>query len=59
MFGILMGTNCAHRVADLFLICYKGDFMTSLSDDHMQADIIELLDIYTILLILTILISKE
>ena len=36
----LMGTNCAPLVADLFLFCYKRDFMTSLSD-HNQADIIE------------------
>ena len=35
-----MGTNCARLVADLFLFCYKRDFMTSLSDDN-QADIIE------------------
>ena len=39
-FGILMGTNCAPLVADLFLFCYGRDFMTSLSDDY-QADIIE------------------
>ena len=36
--GIPMGTNCL--VSDLFLFCYKRDFMTSLSDDN-QADIIE------------------
>ena len=30
--GIPMGTNCAPLVADLFLFCYGGDFMTSLSD---------------------------
>ena len=35
-----MGTNCAPLVADLFLFCYKGDFMMSLSDDK-QADIID------------------
>ena len=36
-----MGTNnCAHLVADLFLFCYKGTFMMSLSNDK-QADIIE------------------
>ena len=34
------GTNCAPLVANLFLFCYKRDFMTSLSDDN-QADIIE------------------
>ena len=28
-----MGTNCAPLVADLFLFCYKKDFMMSLSDD--------------------------
>ena len=38
--GIPMGTNCAPLVADLFLICYERDFMTSLSYDN-QADIIE------------------
>ena len=36
--GILMGTNCAPLVADLF--CYVRDFMLSLSD-NTQADIIE------------------
>ena len=30
--GIPMGTNFAPLVADLFLFCYKSDFMTSLSD---------------------------
>ena len=38
--GIPMGTNCAPLVADLFLFCYKRDFMVSLSDNN-QADIIE------------------
>ena len=38
--GIPMGTNCAPLVADLFLFCYEGDFMMSLSDDK-QADIID------------------
>ena len=38
--GIPMGTNCAPLVADLFLFCYKRDFMTSLSDIK-QAEIIE------------------
>ena len=37
--GILMCTNCAPLVADLFLFCYERDFMTSLSVDN-QADII-------------------
>ena len=35
-----MVTNCAPLVADLFLFCYKGDFMMSLSDDT-QADVVE------------------
>ena len=38
--GIPMGTNCAPLVADLFLFCYKRDFMVSLSDDE-QANIID------------------
>ena len=38
--GILMGTNCAPLVADLFLFCYERDFMMSLSDVK-QAKIIE------------------
>ena len=38
--GIPMGTNCAALVADLFLFCYKRDFMKSLSPEN-QADIIE------------------
>ena len=35
-----MGANCAPPVADLFLFCYKRDFMMSLSD-NTQADVIE------------------
>ena len=35
-----MGTNCAPFVVDLFLICYKRDFMLSLSDNN-QTDIIK------------------
>ena len=35
-----MGSNCAPLVADLFLFCYKRDFMMSLSDVK-QAEIIE------------------
>ena len=35
-------TNCAPLVADLFMFCYKRDFMMSLSDDR-QADILMLL----------------
>ena len=38
--GIPMGTNCAPLAADLFLFCYKRDFMTPLSDVK-QAEIIE------------------
>ena len=38
--GILMGTNCAPLVADLFLFCYERDFMMSLSDDK-QANVID------------------
>ena len=37
--GILMGTNCAPLVADLFLFCYERDIMMSLSNDK-QADVI-------------------
>ena len=35
-----MGTNCAPLVADLFLFCYKRDFMMSLSNDK-QANVID------------------
>ena len=28
--GIPLGTNCAPRIADLFLYCYKKDFMSNL-----------------------------
>ena len=38
-----MGTNFAPLVADLFLFCYEGGFMMSLSDDK-QADIINALN---------------
>ena len=38
--GSPMGTNCISLVADLFLFCYEGDFIMSLSDDK-QADIID------------------
>ena len=38
-----MGTNCAPLVADLFLLCYEGDLIMSLSDDK-QADIIDALN---------------
>ena len=40
--GIPMGTNCAPLVADLFLFCYEGDFMLSLSDNN-QTDLLKLL----------------
>ena len=35
-----MATNCAPLVADLFLFCYEGDFMLSLSVDK-DAEIID------------------
>ena len=35
-----MGTNCAPLVPDLFLFCYKRDFMLSLSEDN-QSGVIE------------------
>ena len=38
--GILKGTNCASLVADVFLFCYKRDFMMSFSADK-DAEIIE------------------
>ena len=38
--GIPLGTNCAPRVAHLFLFCYERDFMMSLSDDT-QAGVID------------------
>ena len=38
--GFPMGTNCTPLVADLSLVCYERDSMTSLFDDN-QADIIE------------------
>ena len=41
--GILMGTNCAPLVADLFQLSNERDFMMSLSDDE-QADIIDALN---------------
>ena len=40
--GILMSTNCAPLIADLFWFCYERDFMLSLSDDK-QADIVDVL----------------
>ena len=41
--GIPMGTNCAPLVEDLFLFCYEGDFMMSLSD-YKQAGVIDALN---------------
>ena len=38
--GIPLGTNCAPLVANLFLFCYEGDFIMSLSDDK-QANVID------------------
>ena len=38
--GILMGTDCAPLVADLFLFSYERDFVLSPSDNS-QTDIIE------------------
>ena len=38
--GIPMGTNCASLVADLFLFCYKREFVMSLSADR-DVEIIE------------------
>ena len=35
-----MGTNCAPLVAELFLFCYKRDFVLSVSDNN-QADVVE------------------
>ena len=40
-----MGSNYAPLVADLFLFCYKRDFIMSLSDDK-QADILMLLTLH-------------
>ena len=38
--GIPMGTNCAPLIADLFLFCYKSDFM-SLLHKSKQCDLID------------------
>ena len=38
--GIPMGTNCTPLVADLFLLCYERDSMTSPSDVK-QGEIID------------------
>ena len=42
--GIPMGTNCAPLVADLFLLCYEGDFMFFFLSDNNQTDVIEALN---------------
>ena len=34
--GILMGTNCAPLVADLFLFCYERDFLMSLFEEKLS-----------------------
>ena len=36
--GIQVGTNCAPPLADLFLFCYEGDIVLSLSNNN-QTDI--------------------
>ena len=59
--GISTSTNCAPLVADLFLFCYEGDFMFSLSHNN-QTDIIEAFNSaprYLDDLILIILILKK
>ena len=38
--GILIGTNCAHLVADLLFFCYERVFMMSLTEDK-QDDIVD------------------
>ena len=38
--GMPMGTYCAPLVPNLFLFCYEGDAMLSLSEDN-QSDVIE------------------
>ena len=40
--GIPMGNSCAPLIADLFLFCYEGDFMTSLSDVKQEAPFLDL-----------------
>ena len=46
-----MGSDCVSLVADLVLLCYKRDFMLSLSDNN-QATVIEA---FTSILIIYIL----
>ena len=38
-----MDTNCASLVADLYLFCYEGEFMLSLSENN-QSDVVETLN---------------
>ena len=38
--SVPMGTNCVPLLADLFLFCYEGNFVLSLSDDN-QIEVIE------------------
>ena len=42
--GIPMGTHCTSHVADLFVFCYKRDFMLCLSVSN-QEDILKLLTV--------------
>ena len=39
VFGIPMGTNCAPLTADLFLYCYKSQFMAKLNKDPYKSDL--------------------
>ena len=41
--GILIGTNCAHLFADLFLFCYEREYMMSLSGNK-QTGVIDALN---------------
>ena len=36
-----MGTNCASLIVDLFLFCFRCDFLVSFSNDK-RADIIDI-----------------
>ena len=40
LYFLLIISNCAPLVADLFLFCYERDFMLSLSEDN-QSGVIE------------------
>ena len=60
--GNKMITNCASLAADLFLFCYKRDFMTFRSDDKQNILLRHLtqhLDIWIIYLVLAILSFKK